>query len=603
MKEEKRVECLSQGKPSTVAKSLYPIVSMCNATGEGASLDFTVWANLVQTESDAKWSTLSKDSHEAFVQSLAFNETTQAMPINSNDLEQAASKVKKPYANDSYGISVAGLWCFFAACSQLAVRIFNELVHSRQLVSSLAIRGFIKAKQRGTISASETRVLLPLPAVLQVLDVLISARLSSWIATTYSESLLHFEVHRTRRQSADAFFAIRQFVEKALDNHSRGCILEADIMRFYDSIPPHCLVALLINKGFCLVAAMFLFWVHSLVPIQVNLTDHDVAISSCRACGVLTGSRTAGVLARLPLLECFLQLHHELEPLVMNFDGLSMCAISFVDNVWLPHTNVETVLRIFHRIQTYLKSVWRLSFKPKSIKLMPVKWYPEPYVSPYLVVEQLSVLGVIVSNNNSSTPDIIDMKRRAWAAFWRSSLTSLRKLPVRKQIRWLHSCVFSTFAFKLTSWPYSKNTAKIFDSLQSHMISILVNTFPYKGEDHQAFYAKRRRASSRIATTFGRWSQHWAHRIRCWHKHLLRSNDDMYLPSRVFTIRDAKFLNECRAKKLLLSSTGTSTRAPEAKNVQLRWEDGLSNCAGIESIPKRPSPLDIIKCWSHLAPT
>jgi len=91
-------------------------------------------------------------------------------------------------------------------------------------------------KKNGTPKPSEVRIVMPLPARLQILDCLISNRISILLdAPAYSTP--GFWVGAVpRSQPLDVVFARTQTCEKSLDDRSRGALSQWDVRAYYDTI-------------------------------------------------------------------------------------------------------------------------------------------------------------------------------------------------------------------------------------------------------------------------------------------------------------------------------------------------------------------------------
>ena len=91
-------------------------------------------------------------------------------------------------------------------------------------------------------------------------------------------------------------------IEAALDRHSQGAVASVDVAKFYDSVvllrSARWLHTKGLSKQWC--AAMLRFQLLLLVELRVGSLALDIV---SRSCGSLTGSRTAGAAARIPV-EC-----------------------------------------------------------------------------------------------------------------------------------------------------------------------------------------------------------------------------------------------------------------------------------------------------------
>ena len=88
--------------------------------------------------------------------------------------------------------------------------------------------------------------------------------------------------------------------------------------------------------------------------------------------GGLTGSRTAGALARIPT-ECMLR---ELKAGFVDKCFLGKASLGiFIDNLFSLGNSVIRAIAILKDCEDYLSSQWNLKMKDSSLEVMPVSGY------------------------------------------------------------------------------------------------------------------------------------------------------------------------------------------------------------------------------------
>jgi hypothetical protein len=66
--------------------------------------------------------------------------------------------------------------------------LYNKVANDKEVLTRIGINGPVKAKKRGTIKPSDTRTLLPQPAVMQVMHNIRLARIQTPLSKDQSSS-------------------------------------------------------------------------------------------------------------------------------------------------------------------------------------------------------------------------------------------------------------------------------------------------------------------------------------------------------------------------------------------------------------------------------
>ena len=132
-----------------------------------------------------------------------------------------------------------GLRLALHAAPSASADLFNRLVNETALYEATTVNGRALGKKPGTITPRQVRAITPLPNILVLFDCLIDVHIKQVVESVacgigpgYMEAAIR------GRQILDVSFALSQHIEKALDDHSRGCIATADIAAFYDNLDP-----------------------------------------------------------------------------------------------------------------------------------------------------------------------------------------------------------------------------------------------------------------------------------------------------------------------------------------------------------------------------
>lgn len=169
--------------------------------------------------------------------------------------------------------------------------------------------------------------------------------------------------------------------------------------------------------------------------------------------------------------------------------------------------------------------------------------------------------------------------RTMWRSFLGNLSSSLFSSHPNIKLKFLNSCISSIPSFPWARWPYQDTYAATLDSVQGHMIAVLMQLKPRSQESLEAFTRRRHCYCGKLASKHGRWSQQWARSICSWRDHAGRRHDPGSWPSPVLDWHGADWITQRR----LLASSGlasrTGTRAGRGK-VHKHWEESSSGSSG-----------------------
>ena len=107
-------------------------------------------------------------------------------------------------------------------------------------------------------------------------------------------------------QPLDISHGLSAVIEKSLDLESNGAVGQSDIRQYYDSLNLLRVFSFLVKYGLDHDIAAACLRHQLLCSININI-GQDVARITSRTRGSLTGSRVAGISARVPVLHLFSQ--------------------------------------------------------------------------------------------------------------------------------------------------------------------------------------------------------------------------------------------------------------------------------------------------------
>ena len=141
---------------------------------------------------------------------------------------------------------------------------------------------------------------MPLPCLLALQDVLLSSKIAPFLDQIFPQPSGVWFGAKPRTQTLDIAHGLSTVIEKSLDLKSEGAIGQADIRQFYDSNSLIRVFEYLLDKGLPhnLAAACIR---HQMFPkLYIHVGGITVPVGN-RSLGSLTGSRLAGVAARVPV--------------------------------------------------------------------------------------------------------------------------------------------------------------------------------------------------------------------------------------------------------------------------------------------------------------
>ena len=148
-----------------------------------------------------------------------------------------------------------------------------------------------------------------MPSLLNVIDALLTVLLEPFLCKTLTVPRTCWIGGRKHTQVLDITHGLSAVIEKSLDLQSAGAVAQADIRQYYDSVVLLLVCQWLEQRGvpLALLAAALR---HQMLPtLIIDVGACGVEIHG-RSSGCLTGSRVAGLLARVPPVDV-VQRRHE----------------------------------------------------------------------------------------------------------------------------------------------------------------------------------------------------------------------------------------------------------------------------------------------------
>ena len=440
-------------------------------------------------------------------------------------------------------------------------------------MSSVSIEGRIYGKESAVTEVDNVRAILPLPSVLQVMDVLVQDILTNFLRRAFPPVPGTFIGARPHTQALDIAHGLQSVVEKALDDKSQGAVAQMDIKAYYDSLDTLLLCRWLeehgVPKRICATTLRL-----QLLP-QVFLNSGAVRVLiALRTMGTLTGSRVAGALGRIPVESTICQRVAHWRSLGFQAGDHILTICAYVDNIFSAGRNLGSAISILEDFELQLLQNWGLTIKPSSRACMvPRGSLEEPAnIEKWPLCATFTVLGHILADNGSTSACWEYTRRAMWRAYFANS----RKCAnTHCALQLLQRTVTPVFDYRNTRWPAYAELAQTIDRLQRKMVAGILRPRMQLGEAPDRYIRRRNRLATVECLRMGTWSYRHCKRILNWRDHLERPANAASWAAILLHFRGFEWLMARRSQHqggLLGGRTGTRVASG---NVSTRWHDGV----------------------------
>ena len=415
----------------------------------------------------------------------------------------------------------------FEAAPVTTLDFFNQVMSSTPLLSLWEVSGVVLGKNSSYTSAADTRAILPLPAVLVIIDAFLCARWDHWINVHVAQP---YGVHigaRPKTQSLDITHSLHLIIEQGLDAKNGSAVAQSDILSYFDSLPVLRIAEWLLEKGAppADVAALVRF--HMTPRIRLRISDAVSVTIRDRSKGGLTGTRTALVLARIPVEATTAFLYPRLKHLgIQVINGGSLLVSTYIDNFYVSSPTQQMAVQALEAIENELVATWGLAVKPSSRQVLVATAggsAPATGSARWPIVSSMPVLGHELSATGSVTP-CWSLARAAMLRSYIKNSGSLPALdiPTDKKLILLSRATFPILAYRAVRWPPSISSTARIDTFQRKLAAHCIRTSPLPGEPQVDFCKRRNGIVSAHLPKRLRWSHMCCNKVRKWQAHLDR---------------------------------------------------------------------------------
>jgi len=584
--QQRDIQRVRRGGALYKAKKLHKIDKML-LTATTRSPAGTISSDTAQQEREVlqeysdKWGVKDLSRRQEIADVLAQCEAT-GIDISPEDVSSAVDRMKRADKIDHYGVCPLGIHLFAQARPEVVCPFLTTTLATKSSMCSFSIQGRLYAKSRGAVPASKTRTILPLPSILAIFDCTLFTFWQPRIDALFPLVRSTFIGARPHTQTLDIMHGLQGVIEKGLDSHGQAAIAQMDIKRYYDSLPILRIFRYLVGRGCSTPALGCLLRLHCCPPVSLSWGIASTTVEG-RSVGALTGTRTAGLLGRVPVEDVILQRHQVWERWGFKTSTDVLALATYVDNIFSAGTSAEDAVAILKDCEHHLFQSWNLKIGADSKTFMCSRGcltpQPDTIAWAHSYGDTFAALGHILGDNGRITPCVSHTLSNMWRAFYGNFGKSMRKAPLHIKLGQLKRCVLPIASYRMSRWPYQVHTAQRIDRTQTRMIRILAGTRIQEGEDVAQFLLRSHRFASAKAREHGYWSRTWRKRVTDWNSHLRRESNQDSWASKMLLYHGADWLQEQRrihavGQQGSLTAGRTCTRSQRGI-VHRRWHDGV----------------------------
>ena len=383
-------------------------------------------------------------------------------------------------------------------------------------------------------------------------------------------------------QVLDIMHGLQAVIEKGLDSHGEAAVAQMDIKRYYDSIPTLRIFIFLAKASNNPAAAACLLRLHMCPIVALCFSNVCVNVTG-RSIGVLTGTRTAGLVGRVPVEDIIHKRHHIWEEWCFRTDSSALALATYVDNIFSTGRSADDAVAILKDCELQLAHHWALVIGSDSKSFMAALGAQPPDDQTvewaHHSGDTFEALGHILASNGSIQPCLSSTIGKMWRAFYGNFRRSIKQASTTEKLKLLNRAVLPVASCRMSRWPYQKQAAKRLNSTQNRMVGIALNLKMQHGEDVASFVRRRNRISAQHSKAMGTWSGVWRKRVTDWNDHLNRDRNASSWAAKTLHYHGKHWLQEQRILHAIgewgsMLAGRTCTRAFPGI-VHKRWHDGV----------------------------
>ena len=366
------------------------------------------------------------------------------------------------------------------------------------------------------------------------------------------------------------------------DLHGRAAIAQMDIRRFYDSLPLLRICRSLLSECTEQVLAISLLRLHICPLVHLSFGEASVTFP-VRCVGALTGTRTAGILGRVPFEDVVRARHEVWERFCFKSDESLFALAVYIDNIFSTGRDADGAMSILQDFEEHLKQRWNQTIGEDSKSFLCARGCTPPHHDTAALAHShgntFAALGHILAYDGQIEPCLSATIASMWRSFYGNFGKTLKDAPISSKLGLLGRAVLPIATHRMSRWPYQLHAAKRIDRTQTKMIRALMREQFQPGDDFASFAARRNRVAAGVARRRGQWSSVWRKRVVDWDAHLQRERNQNSWAAKALKYHGKVWLQEQRrihavGEHSSVHAGRTRTRASRGI-VHRRWHDGV----------------------------
>lgn len=415
---------------------------------------------------------------------------------------------------------------------------------SRQFWASQAIDGRVYGKRQMWPSTGQLRAILPMRPIVQLLDVLLSARLQQFITSVLPPEPRLCVGAVPGSQVLDITHSFQLLWERFADDRSTGGLAQGDIATYYDTIGVLRIARDPRTAGLDRGIVQAVVLMQMCAPIRLSV----VGVPACgalqiprRTWGSLTGTRVAGALGRWPTETTARELlaAQPAAGVRVGADGVFALAV-YVDNLYALGASAGAAATLLRDWAELLQARWSLRLKSSSRECMAPAlnsiWHDPPAgIEGCALVRCMSVLGHVLACDGDVAPCVVSTERALWRAYWRvSGGAHGRMVGQAGRLKQIGTVLRPIQSFRSSRWPASLSLRLRLAALQRRIIAAAMRTPRIPGEALAAYCRRRARLAGVHAERAGPWERAIVASALSWAAHVSRRPPDHWVRRLLF---------------------------------------------------------------------
>jgi hypothetical protein len=523
------------------------LTNACGLPAESGrtSLDRSLWRNEILHYYGEKWAVRDLQKRASLLDLLAPFEG-QAPSFGIMDVLKTTDRVKRSNRCDNDDLAMSAVVLTSHARPDLLADALHALLASRKLLEERVVLGQIKGKKASiSLVADLARCILPLPATLELADVLITDMLKPYIDHAFPAEPGIFIGGLKGTQTLEVSSGLQSVVEKSLDDKSRGAIADLDIASFYDEQSLFLLLRWLLKRCPPILAAAAIK-IQFYPEFQLRCGDQCVPFRN-RSREAITGSRLANLLARIPIQQAIMDSLPSIRRLGYPAGSTSLLVLTWIDNRFSAPRCALDACTILATIAHNLYTFWNLRVKLGSMHYLSVDPDDVHQLPDWEQVDIMECLGHFISADGTIKSPFARVRALVWKAYFskfrRAALQHLDDEMITADIsRHLQP----VYLYRAASWPFQHVFADKADRLQAQIIAAATAVPRLDDEPADVYHKRRCKLANALAEASGRWSLRWAAKSLTWRDHVKRNTSGLIWSSLLDSVFDEKYLRERR---------------------------------------------------------